>query len=156
MKKRFVVLDGSSLIFRAFYALPPMTSAQGQPTGAILGFSNMLTRLLSDLKPDLMALAFDKSRHTFRTERYADYKGTRDKTPEELISQIPLLKELAQALGIPSVPITASRSSKRIVTRRMISSEHLRRRQRHRDSMFLSLRATAMRCSSYAQIFVSC
>lgn len=101
MKKRFVVLDGSSLIFRAFYALPPMTSAQGQPTGAILGFSNMLTRLLSDLKPDLMALAFDKSRHTFRTERYADYKGTRDKTPEDLLSQVVLLKDFCAHYGIP-------------------------------------------------------
>lgn len=100
-KERFVVLDGSSLIFRAFYALPPLSDAAGQPTNAIFGFSNMLTKLIADLQPDLMVLAFDKSRHTFRTERFADYKGTRDKTPEELLSQFPLLREFAAGMGIP-------------------------------------------------------
>ena len=101
-QKRFLVLDGSSLIFRAFYALPPdLSDSHGQPTGAIFGFSNMLTKLIAEQQPDLMALAFDKSRHTFRTERYADYKGTRDKTPEELLSQFPLLREFAANMGIP-------------------------------------------------------
>lgn len=101
-QKRFLVLDGSSLIFRAFYALPPdLSDSHGQPTGAIFGFSNMLTKLIAEQEPDLMALAFDKSRHTFRTERYADYKGTRDKTPEELLSQFPLLREFAANMGIP-------------------------------------------------------
>ena len=100
-QKRFLVLDGSSLIFRAFYALPGLSDSHGQPTGAIFGFSNMLTKLMAEQQPDLMALAFDKSRHTFRTERYADYKGTRDKTPEELLSQFPLLREFAANMGIP-------------------------------------------------------
>ena len=101
-QKRFLVLDGSSLIFRAFYALPPdLSDSHGQPTGAIFGFSNMLTKLMAEQQPDLMVLAFDKSRHTFRTERYADYKGTRDKTPEELLSQFPLLREFAANMGIP-------------------------------------------------------
>ena len=101
-QKRFLVLDGSSLIFRAFYALPPdLSDSHGQPTGAIFGFSNMLTKLIAEQQPDLMALAFDKSRHTFRTERYADYKGTRDKTPEELLAQFPLLREFAANMGIP-------------------------------------------------------
>lgn len=101
-QKRFLVLDGSSLIFRAFYALPPdLSDSHGQPTGAIFGFSNMLTKLIAEQQPDLMALAFDKSRHTFRTERYADYKGTRDKTPEELLSQFPFLREFAANMGIP-------------------------------------------------------
>lgn len=101
-QKRFLVLDGSSLIFRAFYALPPdLSDSHGQPTGAIFGFSNMLTKLIAEQQPNLMALAFDKSRHTFRTERYADYKGTRDKTPEELLSQFPLLREFAANMGIP-------------------------------------------------------
>ena len=61
----------------------------------------MLTKLMAEQQPDLMVLAFDKSRHTFRTERYADYKGTRDKTPEELLSQFPLLREFAANMGIP-------------------------------------------------------
>ncbi len=102
-QKRFLVLDGSSLIFRAFYALPGLSDSHGQPTGAIFGFSNMLTKLMAEQQPDLMVLAFDKSRHTFRTERYADYKGTRDKTPEELLSQFPLLREFAANMGIPSL-----------------------------------------------------
>lgn len=100
-QKRFLVLDGSSLIFRAFYALPGLSDSHGQPTGAIFGFSNMLTKLMAEQQPDLMVLAFDKSRHTFRTERYADYKGTRDKTPEELLSQFPLLREFTANMGIP-------------------------------------------------------
>ncbi|WP_337774184.1 DNA polymerase I [Mitsuokella jalaludinii] len=100
-QKRFLVLDGSSLIFRAFYALPGLSDSHGQPTGAIFGFSNMLTKLMAEQQPNLMVLAFDKSRHTFRTERYADYKGTRDKTPEELLSQFPLLREFAANMGIP-------------------------------------------------------
>lgn len=100
-RKRFIILDGSSLIFRAFYALPGLSDSHGQPTGAIFGFSNMLTKLMAEQQPDLMALAFDKSRHTFRTERYADYKGTRDKTPEELLAQFPLLREFTANMGIP-------------------------------------------------------
>ncbi|MBQ1876887.1 MAG: DNA polymerase I [Selenomonas sp.] len=99
-QQRFVILDGSSLFFRAFFAMPPLTDKQGAPVGAIVGFANMLTKLLGDLQPDLLLIAFDKSRHTFRTEKYAAYKGTRDKVPEELIRQIPLLQELAAGFGI--------------------------------------------------------
>lgn len=100
MPKRFVILDGSSLIYRAFYAMPPLTDARGESTGAIVGFSNMLTKLMQELTPDFLGIAFDKSRHTFRTERYAEYKGTRDKTPQELLEQLPLLREFAVAHGI--------------------------------------------------------
>ena len=100
MSQRFVILDGSSLMYRAFYALPPLTDSQGEPTNAIFGFSNMLTKLLSELEPDALVIAFDKGKKTFRTERYAAYKGTRDKTPEELLAQIPLLHEFAAAFGI--------------------------------------------------------
>lgn len=100
MRKRLLILDGSSLMFRAFYALPPLTAANGAYTNAIFGFSNMLLKLFKDWAPDEIAVAFDKSRHTFRTELYPEYKGTRDKTPEEFVSQIPLLKELLAAWGI--------------------------------------------------------
>ena len=100
MTKRFIVLDGSSLLYRAFYALPPLTDSKGEPTNAIYGFSNMLTKLLSEYEPDYLALAFDKSKKTFRTERFPAYKGTRDKTPEELLAQIPLFHEMADAFGL--------------------------------------------------------
>ncbi len=100
MKKRFVILDGSSLFFRAFFALPPLTSPTGEYTNAIFGFANMFLKLWEELKPDELVIAFDKSRHTFRTELYPEYKGTRDKTPDELKSQIPLLEEFSATLGV--------------------------------------------------------
>ena len=98
--KRFVILDGSSLFFRAFFAIPPLTAPTGEYTNAIFGFATMFLKLIGELKPDELVIAFDKSRHTFRTELYPDYKGTRDKTPDELKSQIPLLKAFAEALGV--------------------------------------------------------
>ena len=98
--KRFVILDGSSLFFRAFFAIPPLTAPTGEYTNAIFGFATTFLKLVSELKPDELVIAFDKSRHTFRTELYPDYKGTRDKTPVELKSQIPLLQEFSAALGV--------------------------------------------------------
>ena len=100
-QEKFAVLDGSSLFFRAFYALQLPPNARGIHTNAVHGFAMMLVKLLKELAPTQIVIAFDKSRTTFRTALYPDYKGTRDKTPEELIAQIPLLKELAQSLGIP-------------------------------------------------------
>ena len=100
-REKFAVLDGSSLFFRAFYALQLPPNARGVHTNAVHGFAMMLVKLLKELAPTQIVIAFDKSRTTFRTALYPDYKGTRDKTPEELIAQIPLLKELAQSLGIP-------------------------------------------------------
>jgi len=101
VKTQFAILDGSSLFFRAFYALQLPPNARGVHTNAVHGFAMMLVKLLKELAPEQIVIAFDKSRTTFRTEIYPDYKGTRDKTPEELTAQIPLLKELAEALGIP-------------------------------------------------------
>ena len=100
MNAKFAVLDGSSLFFRAFYALQLPPNARGVHTNAIHGFIMMLVKLLKELEPTHIVIAFDKSRTTFRTELYPDYKGTRDKTPEELLSQIPLLHEFARAAGI--------------------------------------------------------
>ena len=105
MKERLMILDGSSLMFRAFYALPPLTSPQGKYTNAVHGFSNMLVKMLKEYKPARMVVAFDKSRHTFRTELYADYKGTREKTPEEFSSQVPILRDFLDAWGIPFIEI---------------------------------------------------
>ena len=100
-REKFAVIDGSSLFFRAFYALQLPPNARGIHTNAVHGFAMMLVKLLKELAPTQIVIAFDKSRTTFRTALYPEYKGTRDKTPEELIAQIPLLKELAAALGIP-------------------------------------------------------
>ena len=105
MTEKFAVIDGSSLFFRAFYALQLPPNTHGVHTNAIHGFAMMLVKLLKEHAPAQIVIAFDKSRTTFRTALYPDYKGTRDKTPEELIEQIPLLKELAACLGIPFVEL---------------------------------------------------
>ena len=86
--ERFAVLDGSSLFFRAFYALQLPPNARGIHTNAVHGFAMMLVKLLKELAPTQIVIAFDKSRTTFRTALYPDYKGTRDKTPEERADEL--------------------------------------------------------------------
>ena len=102
-KKKFFILDGSSLLYRAFYALPLLETESGVYTNAIVGFSNMLFKLLTDWQPAALVISFDKGKHTFRTDMFADYKGTRKPMPEELRSQVPLLHEMAEAWNIPLV-----------------------------------------------------
>lgn len=99
--KRLMILDGSSLMFRAFYALPLLSAPTGEYTNAVFGFANMMMKLIHDYAPHGMVVAFDKSRHTFRTEMYAAYKGTRQETPAEFSPQVPLLRELLDCWGIP-------------------------------------------------------
>ena len=93
------------MAFRAFYALPPdnFVTATGQHTNAVYGFVSMLTRLLETEKPTRIAVAFDVSRHSFRTEEYPEYKGTRDATPEEFKGQVELIREVLDAMGIVSL-----------------------------------------------------
>ncbi|MBB5336141.1 DNA polymerase I [Pectinatus brassicae] len=105
IKNRFVIIDGSSLMYRAFFALPLLTTESGKYTNAIFGFAKMAVKILEELKPEYAAVAFDKSRHTFRSEIYKEYKGTREKTPDELSSQIPMLHEFTKALGIKLIEI---------------------------------------------------
>lgn len=100
MADKFLVIDGSSLIHRAFFALPQLTTKSGVHTGAVYGFCNMLLRLLADVQPKWLAVAFDKSRKTFRTEMYADYKGQRKPTPSELSEQFPLARKVLEAMDI--------------------------------------------------------
>ena len=100
-----MVIDGSSLIHRAFFALPPLTTRKGQHTGAVYGFLRMFHKLLQDVKPRWVAAAFDKSRKTFRTKLYADYKGQRKPTPPELKEQFPLCMEVLQSMGIPALEL---------------------------------------------------
>ena len=100
MADKFLVIDGSSLIHRAFFALPPLTTQSGVHTGAVYGFCNMLLRLLADVQPKWLAVAFDKSRKTFRTEMFADYKGQRKPTPSELSEQFPLARNVLEAMNI--------------------------------------------------------
>ena len=105
MADKFLVIDGSSLIHRAFFALPPLMTKQGLHTGAVYGLCNMLLKLLGDLQPAYMAVAFDKSRKTFRTELYEDYKGQRKPTPSELSEQFPLAMKVLGTMGIPTLEL---------------------------------------------------
>lgn len=99
--KRFIILDGNSLAYRAFYAIPNLTTSQGVFTNAVYGFTNMLLKLIAEQKPDCLAVAFDKGRVTFRHAEYGDYKGTRKATPEELRPQFAQIKRVLAAMGIP-------------------------------------------------------
>ncbi|HHX73999.1 MAG TPA: DNA polymerase I [Firmicutes bacterium] len=105
MKKdgKFLIIDGSSLLYRAFFALPLLTTSQGIYTNAVYGFTTMLLKVLEEEKPQYAAVAFDKSKKTFRHEQYADYKGRREKTPRELTEQIAYVRSLLAALKIPVV-----------------------------------------------------
>lgn len=100
-QKLLVLLDSHAILHRAYHALPDFTNAQGEPTGALYGFSVMLLKIIKELKPDYIAACFDREEKTFREERFADYKGKRAPTDEALIAQFDRAKELCAALGVP-------------------------------------------------------
>lgn len=102
--KKFMVLDGNSLIYRAFHALPLLSNRQGVFTNAVLGFTTMLFKLLKQEKPDYIVVAFDEGK-TFRHEEYSDYKVHRKPTPDELRPQFPLVKNILEALNIKILSI---------------------------------------------------
>lgn len=96
------ILDGHSLAYRAFFALPlELQTKSGMHTNAVLGFTNMLLRLIQERKPEYIAVAFDYPGPTFRHRQFEQYKATREKTPEELREQIPVIKEVIQGFNIP-------------------------------------------------------
>lgn len=105
MDEKFLLIDGSSLIHRAFFALPPLTNKNGVNTGAVYGLCNMILKLLQEIQPSYMLVAFDKSRKTFRTEKFPEYKGQRKATPPELKEQFPLSIQLLQSMGIPTMEV---------------------------------------------------
>lgn len=100
---KLLVLDGNSIVNRAFYGIKLLTTKDGRYTNAIYGFLNILSRLLADEQPDEIAIAFDQKAPTFRHKMYADYKGTRKGMPQELADQMPILKETLAALGFVMV-----------------------------------------------------
>jgi DNA polymerase-1 len=105
MSRPLILIDASGWLFRAYHALPPLTTAHGEHTGAVLGMANMLRRLLRDYAPDEIAVVFDAPGKTFRDEIYTEYKANRDATPEDLGAQFPLIAELVQAMGLPLLAI---------------------------------------------------
>ena len=97
----FVLVDGSSYLYRAFHALPELTTSSGQQTGAIKGVANMLRKLVKDYSPELMAVVFDAKGKTFRDEMYPEYKAHRPPMPDEMRTQIEPLHDLVRAMGLP-------------------------------------------------------
>lgn len=104
-KAPFVLVDGSSYLYRAFHALPELSNSRGQQTGAVYGVANMLRRLLKDYDPEHLAVVFDARGKTFRDELYAEYKANRPPMPEELSSQVEPLLEIIRAMGLPLLQV---------------------------------------------------
>ena len=98
--KKLVLLDGHSILNRAFYGVPELTNAQGLHTNAVYGFLNIMFKILEEEKPDYLAVAFDVHAPTFRHEMYGEYKGTRKPMPEELREQVPVMKDVLKAMNI--------------------------------------------------------
>ena len=103
MSDKILLIDGHSILNRAFYGLPDLTNSEGRHTGAVYGFLNILFRILDEEKPKYLTVAFDLHEPTFRHKMYDAYKGTRKPMPEELREQVPLIKEVLTAMGIKIV-----------------------------------------------------
>jgi DNA polymerase I len=103
--RKLVLVDGSGYLYRAFHALPPLTSSKGEPTGAVLGVLNMLNKLCKEEAPDLMAVVFDAPGRTFRDELFEAYKAQRTPMPDDLRSQLQPLLDTVQAMGLPLLRI---------------------------------------------------
>ncbi len=101
--KKFVIIDAMAIAYRAYFAfiMRPLISSKGEPTSAVYGFINQLIKILEDTKPDYIAVAFDSKEKTFRHEKYANYKSSREAMPEDMIPQIARIKEIIEALNIP-------------------------------------------------------
>ena len=91
---KFVLIDGHSILNRAFYGVPIFTNSEGLHTNAVFGFLNIMFKILEEEKPEFLAVAFDVHAPTFRHELYKEYKGTRKPMPEELREQVPVIKEV--------------------------------------------------------------
>ncbi|HHV10302.1 MAG TPA: DNA polymerase I [Clostridiales bacterium] len=100
MDKKIVLIDGHSILNRAFYGLPDLTTSKGEHTNAVLGFINIMMKILEEEKPDYLTVAFDLHHPTFRHEMFTEYKGTRKGMPEELREQVPLMKEVLKAMNV--------------------------------------------------------
>lgn len=100
MSSELMLIDGHSILNRAFYAIPPLTAPDGTPTGAIYGFLNILFKFIDEEKPNKLIVAFDRSEPTFRHEKYKEYKGTRKSMDHDLRVQVPLIKDVLKSMNI--------------------------------------------------------
>jgi len=105
--RRMVLVDGSSSLYRAFFALPPLSNSRGVPTHAILGFTTMLLKMLREEEPDALAVAFDGPGPTTRHHEFAEYKAQRPEMPEAMVQQIPYVHRVLEAMRVPILMIPA-------------------------------------------------
>jgi len=119
-----VLVDGSSYLYRAFHALPPLTNAKGEPTGAVYGVANMLRKLLKDYAPEHVVVVFDAKGKTFRDEMYAEYKANRPPMPDDLAAQVEPLHKLVKAMGLPMLVIPGVEADDVIATLARQGREH--------------------------------
>lgn len=122
--RRLILIDGFSLLYRAFFGGRFMSTSDGRPTNALFGFCSMVFRVIQDVQPDAILVAMDSPGKTFRHAEYAEYKGTRREMPEEMKSQIPLAKEMIAALGLPSIELTGYEADDIIGTLSRQAEEH--------------------------------
>ena len=104
-KKSLTLVDGSGFIFRAYYALPPLTRNDGTPINAVMGYCNMIWRLIAETKTSSLAVIFDTASKSFRNEIYSEYKANRSEAPEDLIPQFSLIREATEAFNIPYIEL---------------------------------------------------
>ena len=125
-KDEIFLVDGSGYIFRAYFALPPLTY-NGKPVGAVLGFSSMLMKMLKDLKAPYIAVIFDAAKKNFRYDIYDQYKANREDAPEDLIPQFPLFRKASEAFGIPALEVEGFEADDLIATYARIAVEQGRK-----------------------------
>ena len=101
MQGKLVLIDGHSILNRAYFGVPDLTNSQGLHTNAVYGFLNIMFKILDEEQPDYFAVAFDLHAPTFRHKMYDAYKGTRKPMQEELRQQVPVMKEMLTAMGVP-------------------------------------------------------
>lgn len=123
MSKELFLVDGSGFIFRAYHALPPLTRPDGTPVGAVMGFCNMLSKLLSTHRDAHIAVIFDAGRRNFRNDIYAEYKAHRPPAPEDLVPQFPLMREAAEAFGLPTMEMEGFEADDIIATYAKLAEE---------------------------------
>jgi DNA polymerase-1 len=118
-----ILIDGSGFIFRAFHGLPPMTRPDGTPVNAVLGFTNMLWKILRDSEAEYFAVIFDTARKTFRSDIYPDYKAHRPPPPDELIPQFDLVRDATRAFNVPSLEMRGYEADDLIATYTRLARE---------------------------------
>lgn len=104
-KERLVLIDGNAILHRAYHALPPLTTSKGEQIGAVFGFCSMLLKVIQDLKPDYLAVAFDRPKPTFRQQIYVGYQAQRPKMAEDLTLQVELVHRALETMGIPTYEV---------------------------------------------------